>query len=126
MVLSDADEALAKQLEISLKSAHYQLPKAGTLYGKDSKKALEILHILKDNKKVAEAARGMWIHVEVLDKLRNDLRRYFTTNLEMKVVDFKAITGTSRKTAIPLLEYCDKHDLTNRNGDVREKGDKLD
>ena len=125
VVLSDADKALAKQLEISLKSAHYQLPKAGTLHGKDSKKALEILHILKDNKKVAEAARGMWIHVEVLDKLRNDLRRYFATNPEMKVVDFKILTGTSRKTAIPLLEYCDKHDLTNRNGDVRESGDKL-
>ena len=61
----------------------------------------------------------------VLDKLTDELFQYFSSNAEMKVADFKDMTGTSRKTAIPLLEYCDKHDLTERNGDVRRKGDNL-
>ena len=43
----------------------------------------------------------------------------------MKVADFKNITNTSRKTAIPLLEYCDKRGLTERDGDVRLKGESL-
>ncbi len=125
VVLSDADESLATQLEKAVRNADYGLPKAADLSPGNPKKALEILHILKDNEKVLEAARGMWIHVEVLDKLKDVLCGYFSSNLEMKVANFKEMTGTSRKTAIPLLEYCDKHALTMRHGDVRLKGDRL-
>lgn len=125
VVLSHADSALANQLESAVKSRKYQLPRAEDIYVENPKKALEILHILKDEEKVVEAARGLWIHVAVLDKLTDELFQYFSSNAEMKVADFKDMTGTSRKTAIPLLEYCDKHDLTERNGDVRRKGDNL-
>jgi selenocysteine-specific elongation factor len=78
---------------------------------------------LKDNEKVVEVARGMWIHVDVLNKLKDELHAYFSSKPEMKVADFKTMTNTSRKTAIPLLEYCDKYGFTERNGDIRQKGE---
>jgi selenocysteine-specific elongation factor len=123
VVLSDEDESLAKELELSVKSSLYQLPKADDLLSESPKKALEILHILKDNEKVVEVARGMWIHVDVLNKLKDELHAYFSSKPEMKVADFKTMTNTSRKTAIPLLEYCDKYGFTERNGDIRQKGE---
>lgn len=123
VVLSGADVALAKKIEATVKTAQFDLPSAKIIHPENEKKGLEVLHILKDEEKVLDVARGMWIHVEVLNKLKDDLSAYFASNDAMKVADFKSITGTSRKTAIPLLEYCDKNALTERDGDVRRKGE---
>ena len=38
----------------------------------------------------------------------------------MSVSEFKAITGTSRKYAVPLLEYFDKLKITYRDGNNRK------
>ena len=35
------------------------------------------------------------------------------------VSDFRQALGTSRKYALPLLEYFDAHGVTRRHGDVR-------
>jgi len=123
VVLTDADAALAKKIEATVKTAQFDLPSAKTIHPENEKKGLEVLHILKDEEKVLDVARGMWIHVEVLNKLKDDLSAYFASNNAMKVADFKSMTSTSRKTAIPLLEYCDEHGLTERDGDLRTKGE---
>jgi len=123
VVLSDADAALAKKIEATVKTAQFDMPSAKTIHPENEKKGLEVLHILKDEEKVLDVARGMWIHVEVLNKLKDDISAYFASNNAMKVADFKSMTSTSRKTAIPLLEYCDEHGLTERDGDLRTKGE---
>jgi len=123
VVLTDADAALAKKIEATVKTAQFDMPSAKTIHPENEKKGLEVLHILKDEEKVLDVARGMWIHVEVLNKLKDDLSAYFAFNNAMKVADFKSMTSTSRKTAIPLLEYCDEHGLTERDGDLRTKGE---
>jgi len=123
VVLTDADAALAKKIEATVKTAQFDMPSAKTIHPENEKKGLEVLHILKDEEKVLDVARGMWIHVEVLNKLKDDLSAYFASNNAMKVADFKSMTSTSRKTAIPLLEYCDEHGLTERDGDLRTKGE---
>ena len=125
VVLSDADELLASKLELSVKASAYRLSKANELSEESPKKVLEILHILKDDGKVFEVAQGMWIHASVLNKLTHDLSQYFASRPILKVADFKEMTSTSRKTAIPLLEYCDKLGLTQRNGDFRNAGEHL-
>ena len=68
----------------------------------------------------------MWIHISLIDKLKNDLSKYFSTNREMKISDFKTITSISRKSAIPMLEYCDNQSFTVRKGDCRIKGEVVD
>jgi len=125
VVLSDADELLATKLDLSVKATAYRLFKANELSEESPKKVLEILHILKDDGKVFEVAQGMWIHASVLNKLTHDLSQYFSSRPILKVAHFKEMTSTSRKTAIPLLEYCDKLGLTQRNGDFRNAGEHL-
>ena len=123
VVLSDSDASLAKLLEASVKQAEYTMPSAKDLSSEDPKNTLEILHILKGEGKIVEAGRGMWIHGDVLNKLNNELCLFFATKPQLNVSDFKTMTGTTRKSAIPLLEYCDKHNLTERVGDSRIKGE---
>jgi selenocysteine-specific elongation factor len=125
IVLSDFDKKLAVTLEKAIRDANFRLLTADQIALENSKKAIEILHILKDRGTIVALAQGLWIHVEVLDKLKNELSRFFSSKPEMKVADFKNITNTSRKTAIPLLEYCDKQGLTERDGNVRLKGESL-
>ncbi len=42
------------------------------------------------------------------------------------MVDFKELTGLTRKTAIPILEYLDKHEYTKREGNIRIAGKNKD
>ena len=93
------------------------------LFSENPKSALEILHILKGEGKIFEVGRGLWIHGDVLNKLKDELSLFFADKPKMNVADFKLLTSTSRKSAIPLLEYCDKHGLTERVGDSRIKGE---
>ena len=43
----------------------------------------------------------------------------------MGVLDFKLLLGLSRKNAIPLLEYLDKHRYTKRDKNFRTIGNQL-
>ena len=70
--------------------------------------------------------QGMWIHSLVWDKLIRELSLYFSTHQKMKISDFKIMTKTTRKNAIPLLEFLDKMKITERNGDTRVKGESCD
>ena len=122
VVLSDSDASLAKILEDSVKQAGYAILNAKELSSENPKITLEILYILKGEGKIIEVGRGLWIHGDVLDKLKDDLCLFFTANPQLNVSDFKTITNTTRKSAIPLLEYSDKHGLTERVGNSRIKG----
>ena len=124
--LSNSDLQLTLKLEELLIKAAYNIPKVDSLFSDDPKKALSLLHLLKNNGKVIEIKQGLWIHINLIDKLKHALSEYFSSSREMKVSDFKKITLSSRRSAIPLLEYCDDQSLTERQGDIRVKGDGLD
>ena len=81
---------------------------------------------MKNKEKVVEIKQGLWIHTTLLDKLKHELFQYFSSSKQMKVSDFKQITLSSRKSAIPLLEYCDKQSFTIRQGDIRIKGGEIE
>lgn len=126
LIIRDNDINLAHEIENLVKKALFTLPNAKTIHPKNEKKGLEILHVLKDQQKVIDVAPGMWLHAKGFNKLKHDLRNYFTNYETMKIADFKALTNTSRKTAIPLLEYCDKIGITERFDDLRKKGKNFD
>ena len=54
-------------------------------------------------------------------KLLDIINLYFKNNNLLSVKDFKDITNTSRKYAVPLLEYLDKQKITYRVGNERKK-----
>ena len=55
-----------------------------------------------------------------IENLINDIKKYFTINDTMDIGAFKKVAGTTRKYAVPLLEYFDKCGLTYRQGNLRK------
>ena len=49
-----------------------------------------------------------------------DVRNFFKFNEKMSVSDFKNIAKTSRKYAMPILEYLDKMKITYRQDNFRK------
>ena len=53
-------------------------------------------------------------------KIILDMKKHFKNTDLMSITDFKNITSTSRKYAVPLLEYLDKNKITYRDGNNRK------
>ena len=58
----------------------------------------------------------------LLDTLCADIKGFFKDAQRLTPGDFKALTGLSRRTAIPLLEWLDTQGVTRRDGDARVAG----
>ncbi|MBU4313822.1 MAG: SelB C-terminal domain-containing protein, partial [Actinobacteria bacterium] len=56
----------------------------------------------------------------VYEKVINALRDFFNKKKEMTVAEFRDILKTSRKYALPILEYLDTQRITMRVGDARK------
>ncbi len=77
-----------------------------------------LLAILVERKKIIQGADGLYIHAHWLEDVIGRVRSL--AKKEMTVGDFKALTGLSRKYAIPLLELLDQMGVTRRKGPIRE------
>jgi selenocysteine-specific elongation factor len=120
--LSEEDKNLAQQVSNLLENFGTTPPNLSDLsseLGQSDKKILEILHVLKSEGKVTEITRDLWYFSNVLKDMESSVRNFFEAHDGMEVTDFKKLTGTTRKHAIPLLEYLDKHDVTFRDGNKR-------
>lgn len=53
------------------------------------------------------------------------IHKHFAANPTLTVAQLRDILATSRKVALPLLEYFDLHKYTIRDGDLRRPGPKL-
>ena len=84
------------------------------------KEAAPVLRLLAEKKELVKINADFYFSPQAVDKLKSMLRDYFAENEEMGPVDFKELTGLSRKFAIPLLEFMDKEKLTMRVGDKRK------
>ena len=86
---------------------------------------LDIIHFLKLKNKIVDLGNNFFIHQDYLIVLLEYLKKYFTNSMELSISDFKKISGLTRKTAIPVLEYLDKEKYTIRNDNVRTIGQNL-
>jgi selenocysteine-specific elongation factor len=80
-----------------------------------------LLFLLRDRGEVHLVA-GRVYAAEVLDSLRQKVRGWFLDHVQLDPGAFKELTGQSRRTAIPLLEWLDAQGVTRRMGDVRVRG----
>ena len=86
----------------------------------------DLIYLLNNEKKIAGIGNDFFIHQNHLRTILNDLKKYFGESKEINVSDFKKLTGLTRKTAIPLLEFLDKNNYTIRKNNFRIIGQELD
>jgi selenocysteine-specific elongation factor len=81
-------------------------------------KLQSLLSVLMERKTIVEGRDGFILHSrwleDVVEKIHGSGKR------ELTVADFKAMTGLTRKFAIPLLELLDEMGVTRRKGAVRD------
>jgi selenocysteine-specific elongation factor len=82
---------------------------------KESPALLQLLLNAGISERVAEQV----VHSAALDRLIVDVRSFLDSHESLQPADFKAITGLSRKHAIPLLEWLDARGITRREGSSR-------
>ena len=64
-------------------------------------------------------ADNFFIHQTVFEETRELLITYLRKNDIITVAEFRETAQTSRKYAVPFLEYCDSQNITVRDGNVR-------
>jgi selenocysteine-specific elongation factor len=59
------------------------------------------------------------MHRDTIDRSREELLRWFEEHETIEIGQFRNLVGTTRKFAVPLLEYWDANGLTRRTGNHR-------
>ena len=87
---------------------------------KDEKSLMEIIRICENQNLLLRIDQSILITSSNFNTLKNKLILFFKEQPSITVLEFKELLNISRKYAIPMLEYLDKIQFTNRNGNKRE------
>lgn len=86
----------------------------------DQKNAMEVLHMLIDEKIIVKTKDDLYFDAFVINELKKELVAFLNKSKEITTPKFKEMTNISRKFVIPLIEYFDSINLTIRVGDTRQ------
>ncbi len=78
-----------------------------------------VLRILTEQQKLVRVDQDLFFHAEAVATAKDRLVSYIRQNGGLESVKFKYLLDTSRKYAIPLLDYFDKIGVTRRVGYTR-------
>jgi len=117
--VSTQDKGIADKIEGLFLKAGFTPPSMEEVCTKFGAPGKAVIPLLIEQKMVIEVEKGLCFHAMVLDKLKENLREYINKQGPISVAQFRDLTKTSRKYAVPLLEYFDAIHFTKRTGDVR-------
>ncbi len=126
--LSKNDESIAESILAACIKNHFEpfpSKSIAEVVSVDVNLTQELLHVLKGRNLVIEMSEGWWLSKSRFDELVTDISNWFDSKSVLTVSDFKDLTDLTRKTAIPLFEYLDKIQITERKGNDRIPGEKL-
>jgi len=112
--LTDDQRRRSEALEAELRAAGLEGPKAADLLAREP----ELTHLHLEAGRFVRVADKL-LHRARLDAVVASVRAWFADHDALSATDFKALTGLSRKHAIPLLEWLDAQRVTTRDGDAR-------
>jgi selenocysteine-specific elongation factor len=81
--------------------------------------AREVWEALLDAGTVVRVAEGVFFHRQALDHVSEKVRAHLAEKQKMTAAEFRDLIGSTRKYAVPLLEWLDQARVTRRVGDER-------
>lgn len=84
----------------------------------------ELINVLIEQGKIVRIAKGIALTKEAFDKARERVVSHIREHGKIDVAGVRDLLATSRKYAVPFLEYLDQIDVTRRVGDNRVLGPK--
>jgi selenocysteine-specific elongation factor len=79
----------------------------------------DLLAHLEREGRIVRAPGDLWFDARGVEALRERVRRHFDASDALDTKTYKALIGTTRRTAVPLMELLDAERLTVRRGEVR-------
>ncbi len=79
----------------------------------------EILDYLVLKNEMIKITEEIYFLVDYYEKAKNLLEAHFSYKEKLTIGEWRDLLGTSRKYALPLLEYFDRYKITKREGDYR-------
>ncbi|MDE0886311.1 MAG: selenocysteine-specific translation elongation factor [Myxococcota bacterium] len=79
----------------------------------------DILAHLERQGELVRAPGDLWFARQAIDALRERVTAHFAENAVLDTQTYKALIGTSRRTAMPLMELLDEMHITRRQDEVR-------
>jgi selenocysteine-specific elongation factor len=121
--LEKEDQLLKKKLFNIINEEKFQTPDFSKLLVKlniSEKKLKNLLNIEKNNNNFLIINGSLFFSKKNYFDLLIAIEKYFNNEETMSVSDFKNLANTTRKYAVPLLEYLDKERITYRDGNERK------
>ena len=79
----------------------------------------DLLAYLERERVLVRAPGDLWFDREAVEGLRAGVVAHLKQHGEIDTGTYKSLTGTSRRTTVPLMELLDELHVTRRKGDVR-------
>lgn len=117
--LSAQDKSKANKIEETFLHAGFTPPSLEEVYTKFGTSGKSTISLLVEQKKLIAIENGLYFHAITLDTLKGIIKEYIKKHGSINVAQFRDLTKTSRKFAVPLMEYFDAIHFTRRTGDVR-------
>ncbi|HTG00068.1 MAG TPA: selenocysteine-specific translation elongation factor [Nitrospirota bacterium] len=89
------------------------------LFSITDKDARDLMKLLSDEGRTVRINDSLHLDREVVEKLRAELKQFLDAKKEITMAEFRDLAKTSRKFAVPIMEYFDSQKLTQRVGDKR-------
>lgn len=121
--ISSTDSAVSGRILKILDESGFQPPSKDELAEVLHMKPKEVSDILKLMQKEGKLTRindSLYLTVGYHNRMISLLRDFFSKKPQMTVAEFRDLLGTTRKYAIPFLEYLDSNKITLRVGEVRK------
>jgi selenocysteine-specific elongation factor len=122
--LPEKDQKLAEAIEAAFKAKPFAPPSveeaaaAAKVPPGDAARAVKML-VEQGRLVEVDKVQGLIFHGEAVARARQLLEEHIRQKGELQSVDFKYVLDTTRKFAIPLLDYFDRIGVTRRQGYTR-------
>ena len=123
VAFSKIDETKKTEIIRLLDQRGFQPPLKGELQKSlkiEQKNLSDMLGLMVKEGSLVRIHDTIYITSTLYEKLIEQLKNFYGKKPEMTVAEFRDVLGTSRKYALPFLEYLDSKKVTMRVGDVRK------
>ncbi len=87
--------------------------------GMDSEHLLDLLAHCERTGQLVRAPGDLWFDRDAVDRLREQVVSHLREHASLDTKTYKTLIGTTRRTAVPLMELFDAEHLTIRRGESR-------
>lgn len=119
--LTADEEKIKSDIKDKFEQNKYQPPKLDELISSYSNEqaAEEICNLLINKGELIKVAHNLYFAASAIESAEELLKDYLQENETIDVAQFRDLLDSSRKYALPLLEYFDQQGVTKREGDIR-------